>query len=284
MRVWCRVTDRREKELLRVRTGSETGGLSAGRRSAVAPCVVRDAAGPHPREVRAASCGDGVCGVLGGAPFVCGRHLGLARVLAEALLWWMSAGAVRTGNAGYFIVVQAGCPVLSGKPGASNAPSWIVVADAGLTASTSVRTSCLVPGHSCDTTRCEGMCYHCAGITIYLGKHAGNNRSKSVRAAANLHGCSFTFSTRENEVVRPAPVVMHSHSHVLNGACCCFSEAGSVCQRDRRTWLVWQEFFPERHWSVGLPQSVARRGGDGSQGLSRGCSSMPLLLLLTANR
>ncbi|RNF07803.1 trans-sialidase [Trypanosoma cruzi] len=31
---------------------------------------------------------------------------------------------------------------------------------------------------------------------------------------------------------------MHSHSHVLNGACCCFSEAGSVCQRDRGTRLA----------------------------------------------
>ncbi|RNC52256.1 trans-sialidase [Trypanosoma cruzi] len=31
---------------------------------------------------------------------------------------------------------------------------------------------------------------------------------------------------------------MHSHSHVLNGAGCCFSEAGSVCQRDRKTRLA----------------------------------------------
>ncbi|RNC36280.1 trans-sialidase [Trypanosoma cruzi] len=31
---------------------------------------------------------------------------------------------------------------------------------------------------------------------------------------------------------------MHSHSHVLNGACCCFFEAGSVCQRDRETRLA----------------------------------------------
>ncbi|RNC53353.1 trans-sialidase [Trypanosoma cruzi] len=31
---------------------------------------------------------------------------------------------------------------------------------------------------------------------------------------------------------------MHSHSHFLNGACCCFSEAGSVCQRDRGTRLA----------------------------------------------
>ncbi|RNE97738.1 trans-sialidase [Trypanosoma cruzi] len=40
------------------------------------------------------------------------------------------------------------------------------------------------------------------------------------------------------EMVRPAPIAMHSHSHVLNGACCCFSEAGSVCQRDRGTRLA----------------------------------------------
>ncbi|RNE97192.1 trans-sialidase [Trypanosoma cruzi] len=40
------------------------------------------------------------------------------------------------------------------------------------------------------------------------------------------------------EMVRPAPIAKHSHSHVLNGACCCFSEAGSVCQRDRGTRLA----------------------------------------------
>ncbi|RNC36329.1 trans-sialidase [Trypanosoma cruzi] len=39
-------------------------------------------------------------------------------------------------------------------------------------------------------------------------------------------------------MVRPAPVAMHSHSHVLNGACCFFSEAGFVCQRDRGTRLA----------------------------------------------
>ncbi|RNE99737.1 trans-sialidase [Trypanosoma cruzi] len=31
---------------------------------------------------------------------------------------------------------------------------------------------------------------------------------------------------------------MHSHSHVLNGACCFFFEVGSVCQRDRGTRLA----------------------------------------------
>ncbi|RNF02352.1 trans-sialidase [Trypanosoma cruzi] len=31
---------------------------------------------------------------------------------------------------------------------------------------------------------------------------------------------------------------MHSHSHVLNGACCFFFDAGSVCQRDRGTRLA----------------------------------------------
>ncbi|RNF12044.1 trans-sialidase [Trypanosoma cruzi] len=31
---------------------------------------------------------------------------------------------------------------------------------------------------------------------------------------------------------------MRSHSHVLNGACCFFFEAGSVCQRDRGTRLA----------------------------------------------
>ncbi|ESS60810.1 trans-sialidase [Trypanosoma cruzi Dm28c] len=120
-----------------------------------------------------------------------------------------------------------------------------IVVGAALTASTSVRTSRVLLGHTVvNAMRYEGMCYRSAGITIYLGKHAGNNRSKSVRAAANLHGCSFTFSTRETERVRPAPIAMHSHSHVLNGACCCFSEAGSVCQRDRRTWLAVAGVFP----------------------------------------
>ncbi|RNC36917.1 trans-sialidase [Trypanosoma cruzi] len=37
---------------------------------------------------------------------------------------------------------------------------------------------------------------------------------------------------------------MHSHSHVLNGACCCFSEAGSVCQRDRETRLAVAGVLP----------------------------------------
>ncbi|RNC40829.1 hypothetical protein TcCL_NonESM09656 [Trypanosoma cruzi] len=31
----------------------------------------------------------------------------------------------------------------------------------------------------------------------------------------------------------------------------------------------WQESLPERHWSAGFPEWVARRGGDGSQGLPR---------------
>ncbi|KAF8306690.1 hypothetical protein TcBrA4_0023010 [Trypanosoma cruzi] len=240
-------TDRREKELLRVRTGIRGRvGCLLGGRSAVAPCVVRDAAGPI-REKCAPLLAATVC-----AACLVAHHL----FVDDTLVWRVflrrallvvdvSRSCAHWQCRLLHRGARAGCPVLSGEARSQQCfPHEIVVADAGLTASTSVRTSCLVPGHSCDTTRCEGMCYHCAGITIYLGKHAGNNRSKSVRAAANLHGCSFTFSTRENEVVRPAPVVMHSHSHVLNGACCCFSEAGSVCQRDRRTWLVVAGVFP----------------------------------------
>ncbi|RNC36451.1 trans-sialidase [Trypanosoma cruzi] len=37
---------------------------------------------------------------------------------------------------------------------------------------------------------------------------------------------------------------MHSHSHVLNGACCFFFEAVSVCQRDRGTRLAVAGVFP----------------------------------------
>ncbi|RNC32317.1 trans-sialidase [Trypanosoma cruzi] len=55
---------------------------------------------------------------------------------------------------------------------------------------------------------------------MYLKKHEGGQQR---------HNCACcSKSALETERVRPAPVVMHSHSHVLNGACCCFSEAGSV--------------------------------------------------------
>ncbi|RNC36154.1 hypothetical protein TcCL_Unassigned00888 [Trypanosoma cruzi] len=50
------------------------------------------------------------------------------------------------------------------------------VAGAMQTASTGTRTSRVVPGHSCGTTRCEGTCYRSAGITIYLGKHEGGQQ------------------------------------------------------------------------------------------------------------
>ncbi|RNC47097.1 trans-sialidase [Trypanosoma cruzi] len=80
-------------------------------------------------------------------------------------------------------------PVLSGESRRKRCFPRGIVVGAMQTASTSARTSRVVPGHSCGTTRCEGTCYRSADHRIYLGKHEGNNRSTSVSVAANLHGC-----------------------------------------------------------------------------------------------
>ncbi|RNF04387.1 hypothetical protein TcG_10795, partial [Trypanosoma cruzi] len=70
MRVWCRV-HRQEGEGAPARADGDqtTGGLSAGRQVCGGSLRRTGRCWSHPREVRAASCGDGVCGVLGGAPF-----------------------------------------------------------------------------------------------------------------------------------------------------------------------------------------------------------------------
>ncbi|RNC56127.1 trans-sialidase [Trypanosoma cruzi] len=47
---------------------------------------------------------------------------------------------------------------------------------------------------------------------------------------------------------------MHSHSHVLNGAGCFFSEAGSVCQRDRGTRLAVAGVFPGTAMECRVPR------------------------------
>ncbi|KAF8284744.1 hypothetical protein TcYC6_0033560 [Trypanosoma cruzi] len=150
MRVWCRV-HRLEGEGAAARADGDqtTGGLSAGRRACGGSLRRAGRSWSHPREVRAASCGDGVCGVLGGAPVVCGRHLRLVRVLAEGVVGGgcqqeLCALAMRA----YFIVVPEPVACIdTGKQEPSNAPSWdCCVADAGLTASTSARNSRRITG------------------------------------------------------------------------------------------------------------------------------------------
>ncbi|RNC41340.1 trans-sialidase [Trypanosoma cruzi] len=63
-----------------------------------------------------------------------------------------------------------------------------------------------------------------------LKKHEGGQQR---------HNCACcSKSALETERVCPAPIAKHTHSRVLNGACCCFSEASSVRQRDRETRLA----------------------------------------------
>ncbi|RNC54161.1 trans-sialidase [Trypanosoma cruzi] len=106
------------------------------------------------------------------------------------------------------------------------------------TASTSVRTSRVVPGHSCGTTRCEGTCYRSAGNTIYLGKHEGGQQRHNCACCSKSALMLFYFFGTGNWESAPCACCLRSHSHFLNGACCCFSEAGFVCQRDRETQLA----------------------------------------------
>ncbi|KAF8285153.1 hypothetical protein TcBrA4_0033170 [Trypanosoma cruzi] len=79
-------TDRREKEAPTRATGIRGGGCLLGGRSAVAPCVVRDAAGPI-REKCAPLLAATVCaGVLGGGTICLWTTPWLARVLAEGIV------------------------------------------------------------------------------------------------------------------------------------------------------------------------------------------------------
>ncbi|RNC36572.1 hypothetical protein TcCL_Unassigned00435 [Trypanosoma cruzi] len=67
-------------------------------------------------------------------------------------------------------------PVLPGEYRSQQCFPHGIVVGAMQTASTGTRTSRVVPGHSCGTTRCEGTCYRGAGITIYLRKHEGGQQ------------------------------------------------------------------------------------------------------------
>ncbi|RNF13287.1 trans-sialidase [Trypanosoma cruzi] len=83
------------------------------------------------------------------------------------------------------------------------------------TSSTGTRTSRVVPGHSCGTTRCEGTCYRGAGIKIYLRKHEGGQQRHKC-ACCSKSALMLSLLRMANAMLRPAPVAMHSHGQVFN--------------------------------------------------------------------